>query len=492
MSTSLGGGCQLSGATQAVDSGFRVRLLVAPTIVAAIAILFAVLWNQIAVVNPWVAARVWLVRTGDGLPIVVGALAAGLLAQAVVPHVLVRHLRLPPTRMVRQLVVALCWLIAISMVGAIFFDVPVGSLVTTSGLLVAMIGLALKNVISDAFTGLALPIKIGDWIEVDGQTGRVVEISWRATRLQTLDRITIIIPNTHLSAKPFRNFSLPEPYYRDSFRVVLDHSVTTHQAERILLAAARQVEAIQTIPFRPDVRIAAFTDRGIEWELRFFVPDAEKAIRVRHQVHRNLLRNLHFSGIALPYPVVVRKSAQPRERAYAPADEFNFLRGVELFDSLSDEELETVSKGMPMKLKLAGQALVRQGDPGDSLFVLREGLLSVSIARPEGGEDIEVAQLAPGSFVGEMSLLTGAPRSATVTPVVDSMCYEITREIMAPLMESRPDLAQQLSDILADRQIRNSAKLEASSKVNEIQKKSLTDQILGRINSFFRLRTAAE
>ena len=460
--------------------------------IGLLAVLFAIVWGEWAVATQWVAARVWLVKVGGGLPIVLGGIAAALLAQAVLPSFLIQNLRLPPTRMFRQLVVVLCWLVAIGLVGAIFFDVPVGSLVTTSGLLVAMIGIALKNVISDAFTGLSLPIKLGDWIEVDGVTGKVVEISWRATRLQTLDRVTVIIPNTHLTAKPFRNFSLPEPYFRDSFRVVLDQSVTSHQAERILLAAARQVEVSQSLPHKPDVRITAFTERGIEWELRYYVPDMEKLIRVRHQVHRNLLRNLHMSGIALPYPVIVRKDAQPRERLVLPADEYAFLRGVELFDSLSDEELERIARTLPMQLKLVGQPLVRQGEPGDSLFILREGLLSVSIAKPDSGEEIEVAQLAPGSFVGEMSLLTGAPRSATVTPIVDSMCYEITRAIMAPLMENRPELAQQLSDVLAERQLRNSAKLESAVKVSEVQKKSLTEQILGRVNSFFRLRSAAE
>ncbi len=472
--------------------GFEARRLIAPALTAALAILFATLWNNLLVAEPYVANRAWLMRLGEGVPIVLGGVAAGMLAHAVAPWLLVRHLRMPPTRMFRQFVIALCWTLAAGIVGAIFFDVPVGSLVTTSGLLVAMIGLALKNVISDAFTGLALPIKIGDWIEVDGQTGRVVEISWRATRLQTLDRVTVIIPNTHLTAKPFRNFSLPEPYYRDSFRVVLDPSVTTHQAERILLGAARQVEAIQAIPYRPDVRITAFTERGIEWELRFFVPDAEKAVRVRHQVHRNLLRNLHYSGIALPYPVIVRRTAQPNERAYEPADDIRFLRGIELFDSLSDDELRAISDKLAPTLKLAGQALVRQGEAGDSLFVLREGLLSVTIAKPDGGGEIEVAQLAPGSFLGEMSLLTGAPRSATVTPITDSMCYEITREIIGPLMESRPEMAQQLSDVLAERQLRNAAKLEASAQTVETQKKSLTEQILRRINSLFRLRSAAE
>jgi small-conductance mechanosensitive channel len=482
----------MSAAPQTGEAGFRIRQCVAPGIVAAMAIAVVLLWSLVLTNLPWVIARPWLGRIGEGLPVALGGIAFAMLAQVLVPHLLVRAAGLPPTRMVRQFIAALCWVVSIGSVGAIFFNVPVGSLVTTSGLVVAMIGIALKDVIADAFTGLALPIKIGDWIEVEGQLGRVVEISWRATRLLTSDRVTVSIPNTHLTAKPFKNFSQPEPYFRDAFKVVLDHAVTSYQAERILLAAARQVEAIQDIPYRPDARIIAFTERGIEWELRYYVPDAGTAWKVRYQIQRNLLRNLHYSGIALPYPVLVRKDAPPREQGYEPADEVRFLRGVELFDSLSDDELRSVVKALTLRLKITGQPLVRQGEAGDSLFVLREGLLRVSIRRPDTSDEIEVAQLAPGSFVGEMSLLTGAPRSATVTPVIDSMCYEITRDIMAPLIEKRPELAQQLSDVLADRQLRNSAKLETSGKVNEIQKRSLTEQILGRINTFFRLRNAAE
>lgn len=482
----------MAAVSQTDSRGLRYRRLIAPVSVALLAILFAVLWSAVLATHPWVAAHPALVHLGDGLPTGLAGVALALLAQELVPPFLVRHMGMPPTSMFRQLVVALCWLVALGAVGAIFFDVPIGSLVTTSGLVVAMVGIALKNMISDAVTGLSLPIRIGDWIEVDGQSGKVVEITWRNTRLQTLDRVTLIIPNTHLSARPFRNFSLPEPYYRDSFKIVLDPSVTMHQAERVMLAAARQVKATQAIPHRPDVRITAFTERGIEWELRYFVPDAERAVPVRREIQRNLLRNLHYSGIALPYPVVVYKKNQPQERVYEPADEIHFLRGAEVFESLSDDELRRMSEALTLQLKVAGQPLVRQGEPGESLFVLREGLLSVSIRRPDEGTEIEVAQLAPGSFLGEMSLLTGAPRSATVTPVIDSMCYEITRDVIAPLMESRPEIAQQLSAVLAERQLRNNAQMEASSQTIESQKKSLSEQIFRRINGLFRLRSAAE
>src|SRR5579862_1887864 len=153
----LGGGSAVPVAGHAVELGVRGRRMIAPGAVVLLAIVFAIAWREFAIVQPWVAARGWLLRLGDGLPIVMGGAAAAMLAQAALPTLLVRHFHLPATRMFRQLIVTICWLIAMGIVGAIFFDVPVGSLVTTSGLLVAMVGIALKNVISDVFTGLSLP-----------------------------------------------------------------------------------------------------------------------------------------------------------------------------------------------------------------------------------------------------------------------------------------------------------------------------------------------
>jgi CRP-like cAMP-binding protein len=123
---------------------------------------------------------------------------------------------------------------------------------------------------------------------------------------------------------------------------------------------------------------------------------------------------------------------------------------------------------------------------GDSLYIVHEGLLKVTIETDNGVT--EVGRIRPGQFFGEMSLMTGAPRSATVTPMVDSKAYEISREVLAPVLRDRPEVAALMSEVLAERQIANAPKLENGGPQID-QRETLSQQILNGIISFFRLPT---
>jgi len=103
------------------------------------------------------------------------------------------------------------------------------------------------------------------------------------------------------------------------------------------------------------------------------------------------------------------------------------------------------------------------------------------------GLDTMVGQILPGQFFGEMSLLTGAPRSATVIATSDCLAYEVGQEDLEPLLRTRQGLALRLSEVLAARQLRNAPKLEAARQSLDERKHSLTSQIMGKINAFFRL-----
>ncbi len=460
------------------------RWLIAPALLSAAA---AACWRAWLMVSADVTAGSGLARFGESLPLLLLAAAIAVFTSRLVQRLAARRLKSATPKLTRQLIGLVVWTVTCGVLAGSILDVPLGSLVTTSGMMVAVVGIALKNMISDLFTGLSLPLKIGDWIEVDGTLGRVVEVSWRATRLVTRDRVSVIIPNTHLMSKPFRNLSQPEPYYRERFRITLPASVTAYQAERNLVAAARQVDALAAMPFPPDVRITGFNDRGVEWELRYFVPDAEQASRLRYRVQRNLLRNLHYSGIALPATAIELRKAPPAPARHLGCEEQIFLANVDLFGTLTGDELSVLCTHMTRQLARSGIPVVHQGAAGDSLFIVKEGLLSVAINAE--GIDTVVGQVAPGQFFGEMSLLTGAPRSATVIPLVDSMVYEITRDVLRPLMQSRPELAQQMSEVLAERQIANAPKLAARGTVEEARE-SLAKQLFGRISTFFRLNTA--
>ena len=97
--------------------------------------------------------------------------------------------------------------------------------------------------------------------------------------------------------------------------------------------------------------------------------------------------------------------------------------------------------------------VVRTGDQGAALFVVVEGLLRVLRPSVEGDER-QVDEMIPGDAFGEFSLLTGAPRHATIVPRGDAVVYEITKDDLEPILKRRPDLAERLSEILAQRQRR--------------------------------------
>ena len=426
----------------------------------------------------------WLAAVFHNSAAVLLTLALALLGVDLVQAVAARHVDGTPSKLVRQLIAVVVWAAALGILGAIVFDVPLGSVVTTSGLMVAVVGIALKNMISDLFAGLSVSVKIGDWIEIDGHLGRVVEVSWSATRLVTRNHVSVTIPNTHLMSKPFRNYSRPEPWYLEELRVVLSQSVPLAQAERILLAAATQVGVLTGLTMPPSLRVRAVEGGTVEWGVRFYAPDAGSASELRYQVYRYILEHLRNAGIEPARDLLEIHRPDP---ILPGGKDTAFLRGVDLFACLTDEELMTLAASAQQRLLTIGTPVVRQGEAGSSLFLLKEGLLEVRIL---GGDGLEtpVGQIAPGHFFGEMSLLTGAPRSATVAPQVDSLVYEITRDELEPFLQRRPELARHMSEVLAERQVRNGPKLEANRQdIADAAKHSLTDQLLARISSFFGL-----
>ena len=373
------------------------------------------------------------------------------------------------------------------------FAVPVTGFLTASGVVIAVIGLALRSMIADLFTGIALgieqPIHADDWIELADKTvGRVVEMNWRATRIVTREDVTVVVPNNYLAANPFKNYSRPTRFWRDKFEIVLGYDVTAHQAERILLSAVSQIPDSINIPREPEVRIGEYTPRGPTWEVRYWVPDYPSMSAIRYQVQRNVLRNLHYSGIAVPREKLEFLDAtHPMARHDPVQEDLALLRQMHLFDGFTPAELEELRDGLKPKLCLKGVPIVRQGEAGGSLFLVKEGFLDVSILTP-GGEAVIVGHQMPGMFFGEMSLLTGEARAATVTPSVDSLVLEVSREILEPLLASRIETVRILSEVLADRRLRNDATLKAQAgKGVDTLRASLVQRLHAQIMGFFSL-----
>jgi small-conductance mechanosensitive channel/CRP-like cAMP-binding protein len=373
--------------------------------------------------------------------------------------VLERRSGVPVPRLLSDLVAGIVWVVVAMVVLAQVFALPVAALITTSGVAIAIIGFALRDMIASLFSGIAInlerPYQIGDWIEVEpGVVGKVLEVGWLTTRTVTRDGIGVVVPNARLATAPFRNYNQPQATWRDSVAITLDYPLPGERVERILLAAMNAVPEVAAQPNRPDVKIEAFTDLGIRWLARYWVSDYGAMPEIRYAVQQSVLRHLHYAGIAVPYPKRDLFLARMPERAL---DQRRHLDAIlvrnELFADLAQEELRQLAERARERFCPAGVPVVRTGDQGASLFVVVEGLLRVLRPSVEGDER-QVDEMIPGDAFGEFSLLTGAPRRATIVPRGDAVVYEITKDDLEPILKRRPDLAERLSEILAQRQRR--------------------------------------
>lgn len=341
---------------------------------------------------------------------------------------------------------------------------PATGLIATSSVMLAVLGFALRNIFSDVFAGIALglehPFGIGDWIETkDGRVGRVVGISWRATRLVTREGTVVTVPNGLVAGNQLTNYgSAAAGRYRAELRFVLDSDIPVERAKRILLAAA--LEAGRDIAqLDPDVLLADTADGAAVYAVRFHVVDYGTEPACRDAVGSAVLRGLAAIGIELNRPshdVRLRRAAAPPERPRREA----LMRSIDMFHPFTETERTYLATHMREVRFRPGECVMRHGEGGSSLFVLGEGALDVRIPR-EDGDDMTVARLTNGAVFGEMSLVTGAPRSATVVAVTDVVAFELGRKDLDPVLRRRPALMEGIANIVAERQARNAEQARA-------------------------------
>ena len=403
----------------------------------------------------------------------------------------------PVPRLLVDVCAAAVWLVAALIIAAWALQVEVFGLVATSSVTIAVIGFALRDIIASLFAGMALslekPYAIGDWIEIEhGSVAQVEQVGWLTTRAVTKDGVGLVVPNARLANTIWRNYTHPRPEWRDAVRVTLDYAVPCDIAERLLTAALNEVRQVGRMPQRPDVKIAELNERGVVWVARYWLDDYGAAQDIRFLVQKAILRHLHYAGIE-PARAVHDPAASPRPPGTQPLGSLEHLARLlaehELFGAIEPGLRERLLAGAERRFCRAELPIVRAGEPGSSMFVVVEGLLRVTIPGPEG-RDVRADDLTPGSVFGEFSLMTGEPRSATVVPFVDSVVYEIGKAVVQPILEQTPEVAEELSRILALRQARSRDLLARPSSQLPAQPRPSQHAILDRLRAFFGLPEA--
>lgn len=398
-------------------------------------------------------------------------------------------------RLLKDVVVVVVFLVAGITIIGIVFQRDVTGLWVSSGIFGIVVGLAIRGTIADVFSGIALnidrPFREGEWIEVYPRgvkpvRGRVMEINWRSTRLKTVDNTVVVLPNNLVALSLMVNLSLPEPVSRFEATFCIEFGIPPERALRILLAGARASGAPLNEP-PPKVYIDKVSDVGVEYKVRYWLdPTRVTPRRGRHEVTLSILQHLYHAGISLAYPKQdVYFARMPVRQLSRDRDRRELLTRVHLLGALRPEELERLASAAQERTFAAGDAVVRQGDPGSSLFVVVEGLLEVYRCHEAHAEPVRVVELQPGDFFGEMSLLTGALRSATVLAATESVVYEIGAQEINALLAHRPELAWRLAEIVAQRREEwTDSSTPAKGEPGEAGP-TMIQQILDGMRSFF-------
>ncbi len=400
-------------------------------------------------------------------------------------------------RLLKDVVATIVFLVALSGILGVVFDLDVTGLWATSGVVGLVIGLALQSMIADVFSGIALnvdrPFKIGDWVRLhyrgrEQLIGQVVETNWRSTRLRTVDGLMLVVPNGQVATMVLANLTNPIERSRFSLYFCLDFGVPTDRALRILEAGVRSAEGVLQKP-PPRVRVNGATPKGVEYEIRYWlVPSETSPSKGRHRVGKAVLQHLHSAGLTLAYEKHdVYTAEMPPRQLDTRADCSAIVQRVELFADLEEHELATLSDSLQDQRLPRGANVVAAGDSGDSMYIVVEGLLEVYAL--VANDELLVGRITPGEFFGEMSLLTGEPRSATVRAATEVVLFEVRKDNLLPLLQERPALASLITEKVAERKLRSERRrAEASREEPTAQEtQTLAGQILGKMKRLFRL-----
>lgn len=415
------------------------------------------------------------------------ALAFGFIRLSVSVLLKLARLRARPTpKILRDVLDGTLYLVATLIIVQREFRIDLSSLLAGSAIVSVVIGLALQETLGNLFAGLAIqlerPFQVGDIISVGTEVfGRIVQIGWRATRVENKRREIISLPNTTFSKQGVKNYSRGgEPVGFDTF-ILLSYETPPNRVKAVVRDTLAEVPLILAEP-AARVRTWSYDDSGIKYRIRFYVADVARANYVRDEVLSRLWYRLRREGIEVPYPqrTVHMQFPQEQRAEFPVAERIALLDEVDLFRVLGPGERERVAHEMLARRFGRGERIIEEGAPGRTFYIVGSGTVSILT-----GRGVEVTRLGRGQYFGEMSLLTGEPRAATVVAAEDAVLFELDRPTFAQLFDEQPALAGLLSEALAQRRGQLRAVAEANGNVVEVRE---ANWILDRLRSIFGLR----
>jgi len=392
-------------------------------------------------------------------------------------------------KIVTNSVIFFVYLLTVFGIIAYVFDQKLTSLLATSGVLAMIIGLAIQVNITNIFSGIVInieqPFRVGDWIKIDHKyKGKVIDITWRTTRILTQQGNILCFPNSYTSESPINNYCYPDQHIWVKVIIHVNPTYSPEKIKKICMDAMLSIDGLEKNS-EPLIRFQ-LSNWSADYILLFCINDYEKKMLYKSEVYERIWIHLNRIGIE---PAIQRQEVHMfkgvKDRGEEALSPLSILNEIDIFKSFTDEIKQNLSQKMRQQLYQPDDIIIQQGDQGDSLFIIVEGSVSVRILIDE--KQVEVDRMGASSFFGEMALLTGEPRNASIIAITNCILYEITQCDIAPLFNEYPEIAEILCNELTRRTV-NRKKKKDKYNSEKIDKEALSNSILTRITSYFGLR----
>ena len=324
---------------------------------------------------------------------------------------------------------------------------------TALGVSSIVIGLALQDTLGSVTSGIALlfehPFTVGDWLSVGDLVGQVIDINWRAVRLQTFEREMVIIPHKLISSEIIRNFSRPLRLHAERIRISFSYDDPPNLAKQVLHTTALETPGILLKP-EPQIFTVSYDDSAITYEVKFFIEDYGDLEEIRDRFMSRIWYASQRNNLTIPFPIrTLYNFNGPTSRAEDTSKKFaEGLHSIPAFVPLDQSENQKpLSEDITLQHFGIGEKVVRQGCVSNALYVIVSGQAVMAVTDNEG-EKHDLLPLKAGEFFGEMTLFSGEISPISVTAVDDLEVMMISATVVNQMIDRQPSFAREISQIL--------------------------------------------
>jgi small-conductance mechanosensitive channel/CRP-like cAMP-binding protein len=398
-----------------------------------------------------------------GLVLVIGGTIIRLLGLFLF-RVVLGFLRIHPPSILEEILVVIAYFVW-AMLQLHSYGVPLGEIITTSAIATAVLAFAMQDTLGNILGGLALQwdhsLKVSDWIQVGDVEGKIVDIKWRAISLETRNWETVVIPNSVMMKNQFKVLgerTNEAVKWRRWIWFNVDYSAAPDRIIQLAEGAVNDAEitAVARNP-APNCLLMDIDGSTGRYALRYWLTDLARDDPTDSLVRQHIYAALNRRDIRL---------AMPRQHLYLTNRDESYLQhkqdeefkrrvdavsGIDLFQSFSPTELESLAQRIEYRPYAQGDVIFRQGEQDHYLYIITAGSVGVYIT--EGtGEESYAFSLEPGEFFGEVGMMTGESRGATVKAATALECYILGPGDFTEILSSRDNIVEEISKVIVSRQ----------------------------------------